>query len=124
MSTPRYVDDPLKVDARAMTAETDQYGWIADLIRAVLFTMPGERVHRSDFGSGLPQLLFVPESSELAATVRLLLQGSLQQWVGHLIAIEDVQVDVDDTQITVTVVYTVRSTGDRRTDQFTTAGAA
>ena len=108
-----------------MTAETDQYG----LDRR---PDPGRAVHHAGrTGASAATSAVACRNSSSRPRVPswrqrfgCCVQGSLQQWVGHLIAVEDVQVDVDDTQITVTVVYTVRSTGDRRTDQFTTAGAA
>jgi len=118
-----YVADPLHIDARGATARTDYTGWIRDQIWAVLFTAPGERVHRADFGSGVRQLLFAPSSGELAATVRLLVQGALQQWLGHLIEVEGIDVATDDTTITVTVTYLIRGTGDRQVDEFSSAGA-
>ena len=37
-----------------------------DMIEQVLFTAPGERVNRPDFGCGLLQMVFGPNSSELA----------------------------------------------------------
>ena len=51
----------------------------------MLFTAPGERVNRPDFGSGLMQLVFAPNSDELAAATQFLVQGALQQWLGDLI---------------------------------------
>ncbi|AGB26693.1 phage baseplate assembly protein W (plasmid) [Mycobacterium sp. JS623] len=122
-SAQSYVADPLHIDARGATARTDYAGWIRDQIWAVLFTAPAERVHRPDFGSGVPQLLFAPSSGELAATVRLLVQGALQQWMGHLIEVEGIDVATEDTTITVTVAYLIRGTGDRKVDEFSSAGA-
>ena len=54
----------------------------------MLFTAPGERVNRPDFGSGLLQLVFAPNSDELAAATQFLVQGALQQWLGDLIEVE------------------------------------
>jgi phage baseplate assembly protein W len=121
--TQAYIADPLHIDTRGATAKTDYAGWIHDQIWAVLFTSPGERVHRPDFGSGVRQLLFAPSSSELAATVRVLVQGALQQWLGHLIEVEGIDVVTDDTVVTVTVSYMIRGTGDRQVDEFSSAGA-
>lgn len=121
--TATWTDDPLHIDAGGATATTDQAGWISDLIWAVLFTSPEERVHRPDFGSGVRQLLFAPASPELAATMRLLVQGALQQWLGHLIEVGDIDVATDETAVTVTVSYLVRSTGDTRVDTFSSGGA-
>ena len=120
---PVWTDDPLHLDARGGTATTDNAGWISDLIWAVLFTAPEERVHRSDFGSGVRQLVFAPAGGELAATVRLLVQGALQQWLGHLIEVGDIDVEATDATVTVTVSYSIRSTGDVRVDVFSPGGA-
>ena len=76
------IDFPYHFDARGRTAEVDYDAHICDLIEQVLFTAPGERVNRPDFGSGLLRLVFAPNSSELAATTQYLVQGSLQQYLG------------------------------------------
>jgi phage baseplate assembly protein W len=120
---PTYIHDPLRLDAGGATASTDYAGWIRGQIWAVLFTSPAERVHRPDFGSGVRQLLFAPSSGELAATVRLLVQGAVQQWLGHLIEVEDIEVATDDITVTVTVAYRIRGTGERRVDPFQSGGA-
>jgi uncharacterized protein len=119
-----YVDDPLHVDGRARTASTDRADWLHDLIAAVLFTSPGERVHRPDFGSGLLQLVFAGASQESATTVQFLVMGSLQQWVGHLVEITEVLTAGAPDEIAVTVTYTERLTGVQRTEEFTSAGTS
>jgi phage baseplate assembly protein W len=47
----------------------------------VLFTSPGERVNLPDFGSGLLQLPFAPNSVEMAAATQFAVQGALQKWL-------------------------------------------
>ena len=79
------LDFPFHFDNRGRTALTDDEDHIRDLIHQVLFTSPGERVMRPNFGSGLLQLVFAPNSTELAATTQLLAQAALQQWLGDLI---------------------------------------
>lgn len=48
---------PFRFDGGGRTATADDDRHIRDLIEGVLFTNPGERVNRPDFGSGLGQLL-------------------------------------------------------------------
>src|SRR6185312_12834702 len=91
------VDFPYHFDARGRTAEVDYDAHIRDLIEQVLFTAPGERVNRPDFGSGLLRLVFAPNSSELAATTQYLVQGSLQQYLGDLIQVDAVDVTSEDS---------------------------
>ena len=49
----------------ASYAATSDDDHIRDLIEQVLFTSPGERVMRPDFGAGLLALVFEPNSVEL-----------------------------------------------------------
>lgn len=109
---------PFQPDARGHTAETTADGHIRDMIEQVLFTAPGERVNRPTFGSGLRQLVFQPNSDELAATVQFLVQGALQQWLGDLIEVNAVQVTNEESTLAVTVVYTVRRTQQRQVAEF------
>ena len=110
---------PYRVDGRGRTAEAEtDDAHIRDLIETVLFTVPGERVNRPDFGCGLLQFVFAPNSVELAATLQALVQGSLQQWLGNLIRIEEVAADSVDSTLTVEVRYTVLATQTSRSASF------
>ena len=111
---------PYRVDGRGRTAEADDDSvHIRDMIETVLFTVPGERVNRPDFGCGLLQFVFAPNSVELAATLQALVQGSLQQWLGSLIRTEEVAANSVDSTLTVEVRYTVLATQVSRTASFT-----
>ncbi len=112
------IDYPFHIDSRGRTAVTDSDEHIRDLIEQVLFTAPGERANRPTFGCGLNQLVFAPNSDELAAATQFLVQGSLQQWLGDLIQIEAVQVVSQDSALEVTVQYVVRRSQARQTAQF------
>jgi phage baseplate assembly protein W len=116
--TTTYFDFPYHVDGRRRTAETDEDDHIRDLIHQVLFTNPGERVNRPDFGCGISQLVFMPNSGALAAATQFLVQGSLTRWLDHLIAVQRVEVIADDNRLTVAVVYTHRSSGAVRDARF------
>ena len=106
---------PLHFDGRGRTAGAADEEHIRHLIEQVLFTAPGERVNRPDFGSGLMQLVFAPNSAELAGTTQLLAQGALQQWLGGLIEVEAVEIEVEEARLRVTVQYTVSRNQERRT---------
>lgn len=103
------IDYPFAFDVRGRTAETVSFEeHVRDLIEQVLFTSPGERVNRPDFGSGLLQLVFAPNSEALAATLQLTVQSSLQEWLGDLIVVEGVQVRSAESSIEVSVRYVIR----------------
>ncbi len=112
------INYPFQLDSRGRTAATDQDEHIRDLIEQVLFTAPGERVNRPTFGSGLLQMVFDPNSAELAAATQFLVQGSLQQWLGDLIQVNALDVRSVDSTLEVSVVYTIRRDQTQRTAQF------
>jgi Bacteriophage baseplate protein W len=113
-----FLDFPLAIGNRGRTAVTADDDHIRDLIQQVLFTAPGERVNRPDFGCGIRQLVFMPNSDVLATATQFLVQSSLQRWLDTLIDVQDVAVLTVDEQLTVTVKYTKRATGEGRVDIF------
>ncbi|RAP78308.1 GPW/gp25 family protein [Paenibacillus montanisoli] len=115
-------DYPLYFDGRGRTAQTSDEDHLRDLIEQVLFTSPGERVNRPTFGCGVLQMIFAPNSTELAATTQFLVQGALQQWLGDLIEVQAVQVDATDSTIKITVQYLVRRTQRQQVAEFTQRG--
>ncbi|MFL6014560.1 MAG: GPW/gp25 family protein [Gaiellaceae bacterium] len=116
-------DFPYHVDGRGRTATTGSDDHLRDLIEQVLFTAPGERVMRPDFGSGLLGLVFEPGGPELVATTQHLVQGALQQELGHLIAVDSVEVSQDEGALTVSVSYVALQTQERTTTAFSRSAA-
>ncbi|WP_250281626.1 GPW/gp25 family protein, partial [Frankia sp. CiP1_Cm_nod2] len=66
------LDHPFHVDATGRVAGTDSDDHVRDMIFQVLFTNPGERVNRPDFGCGLLGLVFLPNSDALATATEFL----------------------------------------------------
>lgn len=83
------------------------------LIEQVLFTSPGERVNRPDFGAGLQELVFAPESVEVVGATRLLVQGALEQWLGDRIEVDEVRVEPRGSRLEIHIRFIERSTGRR-----------
>ena len=119
-----FLDHPYRFDGRGRTAVTGRDDHIRDLIEQVLFTSPGERVMRPDFGSGLMALVFEPNSTALAATTQMLVQGALQQYLSHLIAVQGVEVTNDDGALRVNVAYVVLLDRSTHIASFDAPGAA
>lgn len=112
------MDFPFHLDARGRSASTDPDDHVRDLIHQVLFTSPGERVNRPEFGCGLKQLVFMPNSDALATATQQLVQGALHRWLEEVIAVERVEVRAVESTLEVTVVYIRRDTGERHADVF------
>jgi len=115
------IDFPFHFDHRHRTAATDNDDHIRDMIEQFLFTNPGERVNRPDFGAGLLQLVFAPNSPELAAALQFTIQAGLQRWLGDLIEVRKLEVTSEDATLQVELVYLVRLTQEEQTAQFTRA---
>jgi phage baseplate assembly protein W len=112
------IDFPFHFDGRGRTAATGDDNHIRDMLEQLIFTNPGERVNRPDFGSGLRQLVFAPNSPELAATLQFTLQAAIQRWLGDVIELRALSVDSVDSTLSVDVTYAVRRTNDEQTRHF------
>jgi uncharacterized protein len=112
------IDFPYHMDHKGRTATAGQEDHIRDLIEQFIFTSPGERVNRPDFGSGLIQMVFAPNSSELATALKYTINAGLLRYLGDLIEVQALDVESVDAEIRVTIRYSIRSTGEQRTETF------
>jgi phage baseplate assembly protein W len=96
---------PLRLDPNGRTALVDDERYLTGLVEQVLFTRPGERVDRPDFGSGVDALVFAPSGDELAGATQALVHAALQRHLGDLIRVDRVEVVADESRLDVTVVY-------------------
>lgn len=113
-----YVDHPLEIDRRGRTATTSYTDHVRDLVEQVLFTSPGERVNRPDFGAGLLELVFADNGDPLAAATEMTVQAALIQWLGDVVEVREVTVDTDESVLRVAVRYALRRTGETRGETF------
>ncbi len=109
---------PYQLDRRGRTAGAAEDRHVRDLVEQVLFTAPGERVNRPDFGSGLLRLAFEPNSDVLVTTTQFTVQAALQRWLSDRIEIEAVEVANVESTLRITVAYRVRRTGRREVATF------
>ncbi len=109
------IDVPWRIDGRGRTATTDDDEHIRDMLELLLFTHPGERVNRSDFGTGLLHMVFASASPEIAAALQFTVQAAIQRWLGDLIEVRNLTVTHDDASLRVSVEYMVRRTNQRNT---------
>jgi phage baseplate assembly protein W len=117
------IDFPFHFDPLGRTATAGYDDHVRDMIEQLLFTNPGERVNRPDFGSGLLQLVFAPNSPELAATLQFTVQAALQRWLGDVIDLQALEVTSEDSTLRIAVQYVVRRSGETRVDTFERSGA-
>lgn len=118
------IDFPFDFDDAGRTARVDDEAHIRDMIEQLLFTSAGERVNRPDFGSGLLQMVFEPNSPELAAALQMTTQAALLQWLGDIIEIQDLEVTAVDSTLSVDLKYRVRKTNEIRRESFVRSGVS
>ncbi len=112
------IEFPFAFDAHGRTATTDGPDHIRDMVEQLLFTSPGERVNRPDFGSGLLQMVFAPNSVELAAALQFTTQAAVQRHLGDVIDLQSLAVTAQDATLSVTISYVIRATQQSQTATF------
>jgi uncharacterized protein len=101
---------PFRIDPVSGQAAQAPYAThVGQMIRQILLTTPGERADLPQFGCGIRQLLFAPNSTALQATTELLVRQSLAKWLGNQIQVQSVTVEDgsggDSSQILITISY-------------------
>jgi hypothetical protein len=109
---------PFDYNRQGLTAQVNTSDHIRNLIDQLLFTSPGERVNRPTFGSGVTQLLFAPNSDQLAATLYASTQAALQQCLGDLVEVHDLEIFNDESTLHIKLDYSIIRTDERRSDTF------
>jgi len=115
------VNFPFQFDGRGRTL-VPLASYLEQLVEQVLFTSPGERVNLPDFGSGLLQLAFAPNSMEMAAATQFAVQGALQKWLSQYLTVQSVVATVEEATLTVTVTYSPLNTDVTQVQTFVYGG--
>ena len=113
---------PFAFDRRGRTAGVDEPAHVRQMIEQLLFTNPGERLNRPDFGSGLLQLVHSPNSEVLAATLEAGVHGALERWLGDVLEVHNLQVESIDNRLVVELTYSLLRTQELRTEKFERSG--
>ncbi len=112
------IDFPFHIDTRGRTAECDDAAHVRDMLEQLLFTNAGERVNRPEFGSGLMQLIFAPNSPELAAALQFTMRAAILQYLGDVLDLLGLDVASEDSALRIDIRYALKRTGEVRTDTF------
>src|SRR5947207_10180187 len=91
---------PFAVNAAGRINATGGDERIRGEIIQVLFTAPGERVNRPDFGCGLFNLVFEPNDAILAAAMEFTVGQALTRWLGDEILVDGVDIEAAAEVIT------------------------
>lgn len=116
-----HIDFPWSFDAGGRTASIDHEGHVKDMLELVLFTDLGERVNRPGFGCGLRQLVFAPNSPDLATALKFTMKAAIDRELADVLHLGTLRVEAEDAALRVEVTYTVLRSGVR--DRLVTGGA-
>jgi phage baseplate assembly protein W len=114
---------PFRIDpVSGQGAQSPYAKHVGEMIQQVLLTTPGERVCLPEFGCGLRQLLFAPNSDVLQATTQILVQQSLNRWLGNQISVQSVTTGPgpggDYSQLLVQIEYVLLETQSQQQTQI------
>lgn len=107
---------PIAIDGALgrLQEEIDYPEHVDQLIRQVLFTSPGERINRPDFGCGLKRLIFAPNSEVSASLAQVTIFEALKRWLEPLITVNDVRVNAINEVMEIRIVYLLKARQERR----------
>lgn len=107
---------PLRTDATSGIALVSGDREVAESIRLILGTAPGERPMRPDFGCAIHDLVFAPADQATAGQIAFEVRLALQRWEPRIV-LDDVQVslgEADEGVLLIDVRYTLRGSNDPR----------
>lgn len=92
-----------------LAEENDYSKHVRQMMLQVLFTNPGERINRPDFGCGLRRMIFAPNSDVTANLLQVTIFQSLERWLGNVISLIDVKAQAIDEKLDVRIVYILKA---------------
>src|ERR1700687_1941993 len=107
---------PFCIDAGLgrLAEETDYPAHIEQLIKQVLFTAPGERINRPDFGCGIKRMVFAPNDPVTASLAQVTIFQSLKRWLGNVIDVQDVKAVAVNERLEIKIAYSPKARQERR----------
>jgi phage baseplate assembly protein W len=103
---------PFQIGALGQPRGASRERAIQQQIEQVLFTLPGERVNRPDFGCGVQRLVFAGATAEIAAAAEYVIRVGLTRFLSDVIRVDAVRVTADDASLFVDVLYTLEASGE------------
>lgn len=117
---PPYLAFPFHLEGTA-PALASRTRHIRGQIEQVLFTLPGERVFRPEFGAGVKALVFEPNDTPLWQITKRRLLASLADALQGEVDPKSLEVEVsgDGASLTISIAYTLAAIGQRESQVFT-----
>lgn len=109
------VNFPFELNDRGQLQQVGYVEHVRQMVEQVLLTARGERVNLPEFGSGLIERLFEGNDNALVAGTRNDVVRSLQQGLGSVITVQDVNVALSGATLQISVTYVIIATDQKQT---------
>lgn len=91
---------------------------IQEMLEQILFTSPGERVNRPDFGCGVELMVFGSTSPEILSVKQTQINSQIQKWLGHLIQVLEVKITTNENRVEILIRYMIYQNQQETTQVF------
>ena len=91
---------------------------VRDELVQLILTNQGERPFLVDFGGGVRRLVFEAADEATGAMAKANITQAINRWLGHRVALEYVNVTVENATISVDIRYRLAGTEDTRVLKF------
>lgn len=107
---------PFAIDKNlgVLMQEKDFASHVKQMMLQVLFTNPGERINRPDFGCGIRSMVFAPNSDATASLLQVIVTQALDKWLGDVISTEKVEAKAVNEKLEVKIIYTLKAKQERQ----------
>ncbi len=107
---------PVAIDGTLgrLEQELDYAAHVEQLIKQVLFTSPGERINRPDFGCGIKRLVFAPNSDVSATLLQVRAFEALKTWLDPVISVSDVEAQASEETLVIRIAYILKARQEKR----------
>jgi hypothetical protein len=115
----RHLAFPFRIasDGRTATpASVDDH--VRGEVIQLLLTSPGERPFLPSFGAGLRRLVFEPNDQVTLGLTKAAVTQAVQRWLSERIEIRQLEVQANESTLTVDLRYRVIATGAEKRMQF------
>lgn len=112
----RRIAFPIHLSDRNRIALVDGDAAIKQSIFLIIYTIPGERVMRPDFGCEIHSLMFAPANDETAAAAERYVREAIERWEPRII-LKEVSVEPGATEygeLFIRIVYQLKGKHDVR----------
>jgi phage baseplate assembly protein W len=120
----KHLSFPFRVgaDGRMTTVKTlDEH--VRDELVQLLLTNQGERPFLVDFGGGVRRLVFEAADDATGAVAKATITQAINTWLGHRVILEYINVEVENSTISVDIRYRLAGTEDSRLLRFQREGS-